>query len=120
MTEEFANLSVPDIEALIERAEFEIARRQEVGKEALKAEIAERLRNSGLAIEDLFPEAGKKGRGRAAASGEKKAVLVKYRDPVSGETWSGRGPRPPRWVATIMSQRRWSLDQFKQSGEYDA
>ena len=119
MTVEFAELSVPDIEALIERAHDEIFRRKEAGKETLKAEIAERLKNAGLAFEDIFPEAAKKGKAKATSSNEKKPALVKFRDPVSGETWSGRGSRPARWVAVIMSQRRWTLEEFKQSGEYD-
>ena len=35
---------------------------------------------------------------KAKRSGKKGAVKIKYRDPKSGETWSGRG-RMARWLA---------------------
>ena len=46
----------------------------------------------GLTAEDIFPSSGKKAR---KASGK---VAAKYRDPLSGATWTGRG-KPPRWIA---------------------
>lgn len=110
-------MTVPELSAFIERAEAEIKRRKVEDKARLKDEIAEKLKNSGLDLSDLFPEAGKKPR-KAKQAGETKTAPIKYRDPVSGETWAGRGARPPRWVQTIMSQRRWTLEEFKTSGEY--
>ena len=58
-------------------------------------EIEEKLRTAGLDLGDLFPEAGGKGRKARATSetGEPRPVKAKYRDPVSHETWSGRGAR---------------------------
>jgi DNA-binding protein H-NS len=69
-----------------------------------------------------FPVAGVKGRKAHTNSetGEARAVKAKYRDPVSQETWSGRGARPPLWVKRIMAERGWTLEEFKLSGEYDA
>ncbi|MEJ0003067.1 MAG: H-NS histone family protein [Pararobbsia sp.] len=32
------------------------------------------------------------------AKGDKTPVAAKYRDPVTGSTWSGRG-KAPRWIA---------------------
>ncbi len=121
MSEEFANLSDVEIQALIRRAEHELQRRKLASKEKLKVEIEEKLRASGLELGDLFPGAGGKGRKVRAASeaDEAKPVKAKYRDPVSQETWSGRGARPPHWVKRIMAERRWTLEEFKQSGEYD-
>jgi DNA-binding protein H-NS len=110
-------MTVPELSAFIEKAEAVIKRRKVEDKARLKDEIAEKLKNSGLDLSDLFPEAGKKPR-KAKQAGETKTAPVKYRDPVSGETWSGRGARAPRWVQTIMSQRRWTLEEFKTSGEY--
>jgi DNA-binding protein H-NS len=91
-------------------------------KEKLKEEIEEKLRNAGLDLGVLFPEAGGKGRKARATSetGEAQPVKAKYRDPVALETWSGRGARPPLWVKRIMGERGWALDEFKRSGEYDA
>ena len=118
MSFDLETMTVPELSELIERAEAEIKLRQVEDKARLKDEIAEKLRNSGLDLSDLFPEAGKKPR-KTKQAGETKPAAIKYRDPVSGETWAGRGARPPRWVQTIMSQRRWTLEDFKTSGEYD-
>ena len=120
MSEEFGKLSVPDLHALIERAHREIERRKEVGRETLRAEIEAKLLGSGLELTDLFPEAV-----RAAARPRKtrtkegvKTTTPKYKDHASGETWSGRGARPPQWVRSAMSQRGWTLEQFRQAAEF--
>ncbi|WP_287369008.1 H-NS histone family protein [Thauera sp.] len=59
-----------------------------------KAERADALQNArslietyGLTVEELF--------GKQRAIG--KAVAIKYRNPETGESWSGRG-RAPRWL----------------------
>ena len=59
-----------------------------------KAERADALQNArslidtfDLTIDELF--------GKQKSSG--KAVAVKYRNPETGETWTGRG-RAPRWL----------------------
>ncbi len=121
MSDEFANLSELELLSLIGRAESEIGRRKIASKEKLKEEIQERLKASGLDLGDLFPEAaGKKQKSKSASPDiEVKEVKPKFRDPVSQETWSGRGARPPMWVKGIMAERGWSLDDFKKSGEYD-
>lgn len=43
----------------------------------------------GLTQDDIFPAAKQKR--------ETGAVAPKYRDPVTGQTWSGRG-KPPNWI----------------------
>lgn len=43
------------------------------------------------------------GRGatrNVASSSEKRSVAPKYRDPQTGQTWTGRG-KPPRWIADV-------------------
>lgn len=118
MSEEFAKLSVPEIEALIERAHGEIDRRKQAGKETLKAELAERLKSAGLEFADLFPELAKAGKGKSKAEAPKREVVAKYKNHASGETWSGRGARPPVWVKMVLSERGWTIEQFKQSEEF--
>jgi DNA-binding protein H-NS len=118
MSDEFAKLSVAEIKSLIERAQIELAVRKHAGKEKVKAEIAERLQAAGLDFAELFPElGGKKSRKKSKAAGGSE-VPAKFKDHVSGDTWSGRGPRPPQWVKTIMSQRGWTLEEFKASEEF--
>lgn len=118
MSDEFAKLSVAEIEALIERAQIELAVRQHAGKEKVKAEIAEKLQAAGLDFSDLFPELGGKKTSKKAKAAGGSEVPAKFKDHVSGETWSGRGPRPPQWVKAIMSQRGWTLEEFKASEEF--
>ncbi len=48
------------------------------------------MRDHGLSVDDL-------ARDMIKTDGRKRAVPVKYRDPVTGATWSGRG-RPPKWL----------------------
>lgn len=65
----------------------EQARASEVAQ--AKAEIAELMRRHGLTVADLGDsKPTRKMPGPVAA---------KYRDPVSGQTWSGRG-RAPKWL----------------------
>ncbi len=122
MSEEFANLSDLELLSFVKRAEEELERRKRASKDKLKEEIEEKLRNAGLDLGDLFPGAGGKGRKARATSetDEAKPVKAKYRDPVSQETWSGRGAHPPHWVKRIMGERGWTLEEFKRSGEYGA
>jgi DNA-binding protein H-NS len=56
-------------------------------------EIREKMNEYGITIQDL--EGGAK-RGRRATAGT--TVKPKYRNPETGDTWTGRG-KPPRWIA---------------------
>jgi len=58
--------------------------------EACKAMIA----SYGITANDLKFQPGK---GSLPSKGERRTVPPKYRDPVSGATWSGRG-KSPRWI----------------------
>ena len=118
MVFDLEKLTVPELTALIERAQEEVKVRKVSAKDKLKQEIEEKLKLSGLDLSDLFPDTGKKTK-KSKSESESKPAPVKYRDPVSQGTWSGRGARPPHWVKSIMSERRWTLDEFKTSGEYD-
>ena len=57
----------------------------------VKAMIAE----FGLTQEDIF--GGARPKKEKVAAGEKSKVAAKYRDPVSGKEWSGRG-LAPKWL----------------------
>jgi DNA-binding protein H-NS len=78
-------------------------------KEALEAQIAQTRQSElaeaiaqvkslvdahGLTVEDIFGSGA-----RRARAGEKKVskVAAKYKDPISGKTWSGRGIAP-KWL----------------------
>lgn len=77
------------IESLTRQAEN--LRQSEIDK--VIADIKEKMEQYGLTAADLGAQKttarAKKGTGKVAA---------KYRNPASGETWSGRG-RTPKWLA---------------------
>ena len=86
-------------EALLKQAET--ARRAETS--AVVAEIQARMREYGITIDDL--------KGGAKKSKSRGAVAAKYRNPATGDSWSGRG-RAPRWLADAMAKGR-SKEEFK-------
>ena len=50
----------------------------------------------GLTVQDVFPS----GRGNSKPSGKATTgakVATKYRDPATGQTWTGRG-KAPKWI----------------------
>jgi DNA-binding protein H-NS len=74
----------------------EEARKGEIA--AVVAAIKEKMAEFGITVADL--------RG-GARRGPKKATKVppKYRDPATGQTWSGRG-KVPKWLAAYMKKGR--------------
>ncbi|MFN3376120.1 MAG: H-NS family nucleoid-associated regulatory protein [Burkholderiaceae bacterium] len=63
------------------------ARRRELSDAVAKVRAL--IEEYGLKAEDIFPPA----RGRSAGS----KVAPKYRNPATGETWTGRG-KAPKWI----------------------
>lgn len=55
-------------------------------------EIKDKMREYGITIDDLAPTK------RARKNVSSGVVAPKYRNPETGETWTGRG-KPPRWIA---------------------
>ena len=59
------------------------------------AKIREMVEAYELSVADVFPS----GRGaKDRAPGSTSVVAPKYRDPATGQTWTGRG-KPPKWIA---------------------
>lgn len=56
-----------------------------------------------LAMEDVFPPARGK---RAASAGNK--VAPKYRNPETGDTWTGRG-KAPKWIANEDNREKFAI-----------
>lgn len=61
------------------------AQEHQTAVDKVKAIIAE----FGLTAADVFS--------RRATAGEGRKVAIKYRDPATGATWTGRG-REPKWI----------------------
>lgn len=70
------------------QAELDAAIKEE--KTLAVARVRELVAEFGLTQSDVFSGAPARRQGPP--------VAAKYRDPVSGNTWSGRG-KPPRWIA---------------------
>ncbi|MFZ3126225.1 MAG: H-NS histone family protein [Acidovorax sp.] len=65
------------------------ARRNELSQAV--AQVRALVAEFGLTVQDVFPT----GRARSASAGSK--VAPKYRNPATGQTWTGRG-KPPKWI----------------------
>ncbi|SDZ80904.1 MULTISPECIES: H-NS family nucleoid-associated regulatory protein [Acidovorax] len=65
------------------------ARRNELSEAV--AQVRALVAEFGLTAQDVFPA----GRARSASAGSK--VAPKYRNPATGQTWTGRG-KPPKWI----------------------
>lgn len=120
MSDEFANLSDLEVVSLIHRANEELTRRKAAHKETLRADFEQKLKKAGLDLSDLFPELGGKAAAPEPKSGERaaRAVPPKYKNHVSGDSWSGRGAHPPQWVKSILVERGWTIEDFKTSEEF--
>ncbi len=71
------------------------------------AEIKRLMAQFGVTSEDL----GLTGRAGAVKGKTRGTVAAKYRDPISGKTWTGRGRRPG-WVLDLEGQGK-SLDDCR-------
>ena len=89
-------LTVPELTALIEAAQAKRQEKMAGAKEALLAEFRDKAAELGLSLTALMsssqPAPERKQR---RTKGEKAAP--KYRNPETGDTWTGRG-REPRWI----------------------
>lgn len=84
-------------------------------------QIKELMAKHGLTTADIDAHIGsgkngkKRGAGKAtivgtkAVSQTKGTLPAKYRNPKTGETWSGRA-RPPRWIAKVKDRTRFLID----------
>lgn len=85
--------SYKDLLAQREALEQAIAQARQNEIASAVAKVRELVAEHGLSVQDIFP-------GRASKSGAAKAaskVAAKYRDPATGQTWTGRG-KAPKWI----------------------
>lgn len=70
------------------------ARQNEIAQAVAK--VRAMVAEFGLTAEDIFPARGAKSSKAAGKSTGK--VAPKYRDPATGQTWTGRG-KAPKWIS---------------------
>ncbi len=119
MAEEFAKLSVPELESLIERARAEIGRRKEAAKATLLDEFQQKLKSLGLEMNDILPKAERKARKTTGAKTKTVVAPKKYRNPDNhDQVWSGgRGPIPA-WVTETLASKKITKEQFMADPRY--
>lgn len=83
--------SLKDLLAQKEALEAEIAQAIKSQKKEAIAQVKELIAEYSLTVSDVF------GSEKKSKSAAKSPVAAKYRDPVSGQTWTGRG-RAPKWM----------------------
>jgi DNA-binding protein H-NS len=91
-------------ELLAQKAELDrrIAETQRAEREQALAQVRTLMAEYGLTMADVA------GHGRAASAPRGKpggSVAPKYRDPATGQTWSGRGLQP-RWLREALAAGR--------------
>jgi len=121
-----AKMTLESIQKQIEKLQAQAKKLegfQNAKKSKSLAQVRALMNKLGVSIEDLGTEVQKpvqppKSRGRPAVEVSKskpavknrKPVAPKYRDPNTGETWTGRG-KPPRWLAEQIHMGH-SKDEF--------
>ncbi len=93
------------IEAL--RAQAEAARRDEIS--GVVSDIRAKMIEYDLTVEDIAPRRAGQTFRRSPGAGVG-SVPAKYRHPVTGETWTGRG-KMPKWLAAEVGEGK-SRDAF--------
>lgn len=103
--------SLEDLDRLVVAVEQERQAKREAARKALLEEVRAKAEALGLSLGNLLESAEQ---ARGAAKGTRAAVRPKYRDPETGETWSGRGS-PPGWLRRLEEQGR-SREEFAVGG----
>ncbi|HAF2413293.1 TPA: H-NS histone family protein [Salmonella enterica] len=93
---------MPTYQELKAQAEAMAAKAEEVRLSELGAivqEIRAKVAEYGITENDIF------GRRRGRTGTQVKSAEIKYRDPKTGATWTGRG-RPPAWLKGVRNRDR--------------
>jgi DNA-binding protein H-NS len=103
-------MTAQQLTALIAAAEAKRREKREGAVAALRAEMERKATELGISAGELFPpapqaatEPGRRARTPRGAAGVKRAA--KFRNPETGEEWSGRG-RTPRWLVAQEAEGR--------------
>ena len=108
------SLAIGDLDKVIAAAERQREAKRESVKKELMEEFRARAEALGLLLSDLAA-AGSPKAGRPPGNGPPaQSPAVKYRNPETGETWSGRG-RMPKWMALAVEHGR-SREDFLAKG----
>lgn len=100
--------SVADLMAQKADLERKIADAQRAEKSSAIAQVKALMAQHGLSMADLSARAAGAPKGNGRRSGGK--VAAKYRDPATGNSWTGRGLKP-KWLKAALDNGK-SLADF--------
>jgi DNA-binding protein H-NS len=108
-------LTVAELDNVIAAAQQQREARRESGKRELVEEFRAKAEAMGLSLNELLGSSVQTGRPAGKTRQPRKGAStasppVKYRNPDTGETWSGRG-RMPKWIALAQERGR-SREEF--------
>ena len=106
-------LALGDLDKVIAAAERQRAAKRESGKKELIDEFKARAEALGLSLGELAAGASKTG-SPSEKGAPTQPSTVKFRNPETGETWSGRG-RMPKWL-TLAEQQGRGREEFAAQG----
>ena len=95
---EFSNMTDEQIEASIAAGKAEKERREAERKEMAVKRIVDDVVNSGASFDDVIKALRDAKVAIKAAAGN----AAPYRNPATGETWSGRG-KHPKWISDLIA-----------------
>ncbi len=94
--------SLEELDRVVATAERERQAKRDAARKALVEEVRAKAEALGLTLSTLLADAEGEG---PATKGKRAPVLPKYRNPETGETWSGRGSAPG-WLKRHEEQGR--------------
>lgn len=107
MSIDLNNLSPDQLDALIANAKKAKKAKQKEAKRTPAAEVKRLLaalaREHKYTLDELF------GASKPARASKGSKVAAKYRNPATGDTWSGRG-KQPKWLAGEIAKGRTLAD----------
>jgi DNA-binding protein H-NS len=120
------NLSAAELSKILNEAQAELQRRENAAKAEREIQAVLQKYNVNIADLDFSSRKGKTLTKKVQTSAEKKsikpkrnlkedkraAVVAKYKNPSTGDKWTGRG-RAPAWVAMICEAEEIDIIQFK-------
>lgn len=101
------------LQAEISSIEAQIAEKQAEAKKATIDKMRTMMAEAGITLSDFEPARGSRVQpGVRATKGRK--VPAKYRNPTTGDTWSGRGIKP-KWMQAALADGK-TLEDFAIKG----
>ena len=97
------NLSAQELDELIKVATGRKNEEAASARASFLNEVKARAANLGMSLADLVGLGSEQKEGKAPTDGSE--LPIKYRNPSTGETWSGRS-RPARWIMELEAKGR--------------